>query len=286
MAFDVRVALRAAVRSVSTRAPRRGLLVAFLAALVAAGSLAASPSPASAAGIKVVIIVGPSGANTTIYLRAARGYAAQARSYGANVVEVYTPRATWARVKSAAQGANLLIYLGHGNGFPNPYHSTLDPKKVDGFGLNPYSGSGNTRTAYYGEAYVRSSIKLAPNAVVILNHACYSAGSSEPGRANPTLATARKRVDNFGAGFLRVGAKAVFAETLASAAHIVRSLFTTSRTMAQVFWSDPARKGTYKSTFTSARTPGASGILDPYKPGAFYRSVVGFLSMTASTWRP
>ena len=49
--------------------------------------------------------------------------------------EVYTPNATWSRVRSAVQGANLLIYLGHGNGFPNPYNATLTPLKVDGFGL-------------------------------------------------------------------------------------------------------------------------------------------------------
>ena len=78
----------------------------------------------------------------------------------------------------------------------------------------------------------------------------------------------------------------MFAETLASAAYIVRLLFTSNQTMAHIFWSDPARKGTYKSTFTSARTPGATGIMDPYKPGAYYRAVTGTLSMTASTWRP
>ncbi len=286
MSLDVRVALRAAASSLATKAPRRGFLVALLAALLAAGSLAAAPSPASASGIKVVIVVGPSGGNTSIYLKAARGYAAQARSYGARVLEIYTPNATWTRVKSAAQGANLLVYLGHGNGFPNPYNATLTPTKVDGFGLNAYAGSGNTRTTYYGESYVRSYIKLAPNAVVILNHACYSAGSSEPGRANPTLTVARKRVDNFGAGFLRAGARAVFAETLASASYIIRGLFKTNQTMSQIFWSDPARKVTYKSTFSSVRTAGATGILDPYKPGAYYRSIVGHLSMTASTWRP
>jgi hypothetical protein len=103
------------------------------------------------------------------------------------VVEVYTPRATWSRVRSAVQGANLLIYLGHGNGFPNPYNKVLTPLKVDGFGLNGSLTSGNTLTTYYGEYYVRTQVKLAPNAVVVLNHLCYSAGSSEPGRADPSL---------------------------------------------------------------------------------------------------
>jgi hypothetical protein len=288
MSSDATVAPRAAAPQAPSpaRVPRRGLVVAILAALLAVGSLAAAPAPVAAAGIKVAIIVGPSGGNTSTYLSHARSYASLARSYGAKVVEVYTPNATWSRAKAAAQGANLLIYLGHGNGFPNPYHSTLDPKKVDGLGLNPYAGSGNTTTRYYGEYYVKAGITLAPNAVVLLNHLCYSAGSSEPGRANPSLSTAKKRVDNYGAGFLRVGAKTVFAETLGNASYVIRSLFTTNRTMSQIFWAAPNKTGTYKVSFTSSRTSGMSALMDPRKPGQFYRSVVGKLSMTASTWRP
>ena len=128
----------------TSRTQRRGLLVALLAALLAVGSLAAAPAPASAAGIKVAVVVGPAGSLTSRYIAHAREYAAQARSYGATVVEVYTPRATWSRVRSAVQGANLLIYLGHGNGFPNPYNKVLTPLKVDGFGLNGSLTSGNT----------------------------------------------------------------------------------------------------------------------------------------------
>jgi hypothetical protein len=277
MSAGIPVALRAAHR-IAASAPRRGLVVALLAALLAAGSLAAAPAPASAAGIKVVIIVGPVGSVTSSYL-------ADARSYGATVVEVYTPNATWSRVRLAAQGTNLLIYLGHGNGYPNPYHTVLEPRKVDGFGLNPYAGSGNTKTAYYGEYYVKTYIKLAPNAVVILNHACYTAGNSEPGRPNPTLAVARKRVDNFGAGFLRAGARAVFAEVRGSARYIISSLFKTSWTMSKIFWSSPYRTYTYRRSLVSVRTPGASGWLDPYLPGRYYRSIVGHLSLTAATWR-
>ncbi len=288
MSFDAPVALRAAASQSTPTSwmPRRGLLVAFLAALLAVGSLATAPAPVSAAGIKVAVVVGPAGSLTSSYIRSARGYAAQARSYGATVVEVYTPNATWARVRSAVQGANLLVFLGHGNGFPSPYSSTLNPLKMDGFGLNGYLGSGNVRTTYFGEYYVRTQVRLAPNAVVILNHLCYSAGSSEPGRANPTLSVARRRVDNFAAGFLRTGARTVFAETLGSASYIIRGLFTTSRTMLQIFWSAPNRTWTYRSSFASVRTPGMTGIMDPRAPGSFYRSAVGTLSMTASTWRP
>jgi hypothetical protein len=287
MSADAPVALRTAAPELTpTKAPRRGLLVALLAALLAVGSLAAAPAPVSAAGIKVAIVVGPAGSLTSSYIRDARSYAGLARSYGATVVEVYSPNATWSRVRSAIQGANLLIYLGHGNGFPNPYNTTLTPLKVDGFGLNPSADSGNTRTAYYGESYVRTAVKLAPDAVVILNHLCYSAGSSEPGRPDPTLNVARQRVDNFAAGFLRAGANTVFAETLYDASYVISSLFATDRTMLEIFWSAPNRTETYKASFASVRTPGMSAVMDPRSPGSYYRSAVGDLSMTTAAWRP
>ena len=77
---------------------------------------AADPTPAAASSMKVVIVVGPVGSSTANYIYNARKYASQARSYGATVVEIYSPNATWSRVRTAAQGANVLIYLGHGNG--------------------------------------------------------------------------------------------------------------------------------------------------------------------------
>ena len=127
------------------------------------------------------------------------------------MVEIYSPNATWTRVKAAAQGAKVVIYLGHGNGSPSPYGAFSKYTK-DGFGLNASSGHGNSNTKYWGEYYIRTGIKLAPNAVVILNRLCYASGNSEWGSANPTKTIARQRVDNYGAGFLRAGARAVFAE--------------------------------------------------------------------------
>jgi hypothetical protein len=120
---------------------------------------------------------------------------------------------------------------------------------------------------------------------VILNRLCYASGNSEPGMALPTKATAVKRVDNFGAGFLRTGARAVFAEGISSASYILSGLFKTTRTIKQIFWSDPARSGAYDFAFASSRTPGKVGILDPKSPGRYYRSVIGDLGMTAATWR-
>ena len=260
----------------------RLVVVAVMASVMAIGGLATDPTPAAAAGMKVVIVVGPVGSSTANYIYNAKKLAAQARAYGATVYEVYSPHATWARVKSVAQGANLFIYLGHGNGYPSPYGAFSKYSK-DGLGLN--SSDGSTSHTYYGEYYVYTYLHLARNAVVILNRLCYASGNSEWGWANPTKATAIKRVDNYAAGFLRAGARAVFAEGIYSASYILYSLFRTSRTINQTFWVDPSRSGAYDFSFASVRTPGKIATLDPSSPGRYYRSVVGDLGMTAATWR-
>ena len=257
-------------------------MVAALAAVFAVGGLVSNPTPVAAAGKKVVIVVGPVGSSTSNYIYSAKKLAAQARGYGATVIELYSPHATWARVKAYAQGANLFIYLGHGNGYPSPYGAFSKYSK-DGLGLNAYDGS--TSHKYYGEYYVDRYLQFAPNAVVILNRLCYASGNSEWGSANPTKSTAMKRVDNYGAGFLRTGARAVFAEGIASTSYILYSLFRTSRTIKQTFWADPTRSGAYDFAFWSSRTSGKVAIMDPSSPGRYYRSVIGDMGMTAATWR-
>jgi hypothetical protein len=253
-----------------------------MASVMAIGGLASNPTPVAAAGKKVVIVVGPAGSSTANYIYNAKKLAYQARSYGATVYEIYSPHATWAKVKAYAQGANLFIYLGHGNGYPSPY-GAFNKYSKDGLGLNAYDGSSSHK--YYGEYYVDHYLNFAPNAVVILNRLCYASGNSEPGMALPTKSTATRRVDNFGAGFLRTGARAVFAEGVSSASFILYGLFKTNRTMSQIFWSDPTKTGTHYYAFSSSRTPGKRGLVDPRSAGKYYRSVVGDLLMTAATWR-
>ena len=226
----------------------------------------------------------PLGGHTAHYKDDANQIVGEARRWTSNVVKVYTPNATWTKVKAAAQGASVLVYLGHGNGWPSIY-APFQTLTKDGLGLDPSSGADSTRTVYYGESYISRDIRLAPNAVVLLYHLCYASGNTEPGLAVGSFATSRQRVDNYGAGFIGAGARAVIAE--GHPAHPVvdgiRQLFTKSRTLETVFRSAPTAHDNVLGPYPSERTPGLSFLMDPDTgtPSGFYRSIIGDLSLTA-----
>jgi hypothetical protein len=267
--------------------PRRFLaaiaLAAFALSVTALPALGASPLAATASRPRVLVVVGPVGSQTGDYISDAKRLAAKARAYGAAVTELYSPNATWSRVRAAATGANVLIYLGHGNGSPSPYAGGQDSH--NGLGLNASASGSNSNVRYYGETYVARYIRLAPDAVVILNHLCYASGNNEWGKGNPTRSVAIQRVDNYGEGFLKAGAAAVFAEGITDPGYILANLFNTSRSMADIFWASPAATHSYAISFSSRNVSGAAALMDPYAASRYYRSVIGDLSVTAADWR-
>jgi hypothetical protein len=263
----------------------RVAVLVFLALIIGSVGLAAQPmSIAAGSQVKVVIVVGPVEGNTAKYISHAREYAALARSYGASVTEVYSPNATWTKVKAAAVGANIFIYLGHGNGYPSPY-GAFSALRKDGLGLNSSSGHGNSNVKYWGQTYMRTGLHLAKNSVVLLNHLCYASGDSEPGRANPSKSVASQRADRYGTGFLRTGAKAVFADGNGSLSSIITNLFTTNMDVEGIFRADPSFSGAHDFSFKSTHTPGATVWLDPREIGRYYHSVNGNLKLTAAQVR-
>ncbi|HLO34694.1 MAG TPA: hypothetical protein VK194_01365, partial [Candidatus Deferrimicrobium sp.] len=205
-------------------------VLAFGAGPLAAGVDAAAVRAAAKPLPKVVVIVGPAGGATPYYRRLADEAAAAAVKLTPNVVKVYSPDATWTNVKAALQGASVVVYLGHGNGWPSVYRNALYPLTQNGFGLNPHAGAADSHQ-YFGEQQIGDEIKLAKDAVVIFSHLCYASGNSEPGLAEGTLAQAQQRVDNYAAGFFRAGAGAVIADAYLAPEYYVRSVLRGTRSI-------------------------------------------------------
>ena len=120
-----------------------GLAVALLATL-GSFSPAATPVVNAAANVKVAIIVGATHDATAKYRSYADQIYSDAIKYTSNVVRVYSPNATASKVQAAVAGASIIVYLGHGNGWPSRYRDELFPPTQNGFGLNPVAGIDNS----------------------------------------------------------------------------------------------------------------------------------------------
>ena len=225
---------------------------ALLLGLVTAvsGLASAAPAAGSEAPVKVAVIVGPVGEELTpVYLALGEASATAAEARGAFVARAYSPDATAERVIEAVEGANIVVYLGHGVGSPNPYSDTPDPSVTNGWGLNGPSARGDHADsakdgtlAYYGEAWIAANARPAPGWVMIYSNACYAPGASE-GFDNPAdEATAASRVRAYARGPLAdLGASAYFAtDFFEGAAHLVATLLDRPGVpYGEVFASEP-----------------------------------------------
>lgn len=292
-----------AIRYARDTALRTATIVAALVAVLIISTVGDFTSTVRAAEgptapLKAAIIVGPTGGSTTEYLAEGELFADQAEAAGMEVDRVFHPYATWSAVKAATEGANLVVYFGHGNGWPSPYAPFQEDTK-DGFGLNGTAGGSAYSTTYFGGNKIRESIQLAPNAVVFLYRACYSAGNAEFGSPVPTESVALQRVDNFASAFLspEVGAAAVFAFWKKQFVDFAAQLMTPGMTMEDIMRVQSAKSGWYSSGWIgdspvyaeSTRTPGAQVLLDPRGSTPltrdYSRAVSGELAMSTDTWR-
>lgn len=260
----------------------------FSAALLAAITLAvailvaAPPPPAAAAG-KVAIIVGPSGSVTDTYRGMADRVATAATAAGASVAKAYSPSATWPNVAAAVNGANVIVYFGHGNGFPNPYSGTELTDRTNGWGLNTSTTNGDADSwssgtlVYCGERALLGTLTAsdgaaqrqycggvgagpiapAPGFTMVYAQAHYAPGFGEryvPSTPLTTLTEAQQRVRNYSTPILALGG--TFLATAYGDAHeIVTRLLTQS-------------SATYGGVFTAGRGYSASTLSDMAHPDA------------------
>ena len=220
------------------------------------------PTPVAAAAPKVAIIVGPVGSLTTNYRKSANRVADAAIAAGATVVKAYSPKATWSRVRNAVDGANVVVYFGHGNGYPNPYTSGYEyTDRVNGFGLNRTTQHGDadnwsTTMVYCGEKALLGTLTAGDGAAqrqycsggpltpaagftMVYAQAHYAPGFGERYQESDpptTLSQARQRVKNYSTPPLRLGGGGYFATAYSDAAEIVTRVLTQpGKTYGEVF---------------------------------------------------
>ena len=176
---------------------------------------------------KVVIIVGATHGATAELPHGRRRAYAEAIKYTSNVVKVYSPNATWAKVKAAAVGRVDRHLHGPRQRLAEPVH--LRPEVHDQGRLRAQRDGRRRRLqqqvlrrAVRRDARPRAE-RGRPPPPPLLRVGQLRAGQ----RRRRRVTVARQRVDNYAAGFLKAGASAVIADGHAGAGRYLRALFTT-----------------------------------------------------------
>jgi len=222
------------------------LAVAALLALVApagasgpiAGTIAVGPAvapaqpgdalTAAATGLpwKVVYVVGDvddGGPLTQQRVSQAHANAEALRALGMQVVEFTPPDNSWQAIKAEAADAHVLIYTGHG------VYWGSDAALVGGFVL--------TDQEWIHPDRIRDELRLRPNAIVIINHACYSAGQSSLDAGPISMQEAQRRVALYSRPFLQAGFAAYYASNYYGAPVYLLTEIAAGRTLEQAYQS-------------------------------------------------
>jgi len=138
--------------------------------------------------LKAIIIVGPVEDHTKKFIDEQKTTALYLKNLGVQVFEFYHPNAKWADISKASEGANILVYAGHGS--------------VSVFCV--------TNQIVESEKII-SDLKLHKNALVILNHACESAGASAADMKEINQIEALRRVGDYAKTFVSTNGGAYYA---------------------------------------------------------------------------
>jgi hypothetical protein len=228
----------------------RRISVIALALATLLGSLGLAAPARGATALKVAVIVGPVGEELTpVYIAIAEAAARAAETRGVTVARAYSPDANAANVLAAVANANIVVYLGHGVGSPNPYNANPHAATTNGWGLNGPNAVGthadswsDGTLAYYGEAWIAEHARPAPGWVMIYSNACYAPGASEGFDTPATQEVAAARVGAYSRGPLAdLGASAYFAtDYFESAAHLIGTMLDQpTLPFGSVFASEP-----------------------------------------------
>jgi len=214
--------------------------------------------------LKAVLIVGPLDAptnrDTQAAIEAMEIKAALLESYGVAVVRLYHPNATWENIRANLSGASIVLYHGHGFGYnPEDSNYLTTGGANNGFCItDPNNLSGATLAT---QNMLIAYSQLAQNAIV-MNFACYSAGSSASDTTVVSEEVARRRVNDYAYTFLTIGARAYFAGGDWSY-YLNYALSSIDHTTGSAYQTAPGYNPATLRTYSHAQYPAYALWLDP-----------------------
>jgi hypothetical protein len=178
--------------------------------------------------IKAIIISaevdGVNGSNTLQYKERMKSLSDFLKWKGVRVHEFFCPDDDWTKIVEQAAGAHILVYAGHG-----VYDGSTPPVWVGGFSLT---------NSFVTSKQIQEQLKLANNAVVIFNQACFTAGSSASDKGDIGLAEAHRRVAIYAHPFIDKGVGCYYASNFTdSGAAFLSGLFR-RQTVKQIYRSE------------------------------------------------
>ncbi|NBD34857.1 MAG: hypothetical protein GVY30_02515, partial [Chloroflexi bacterium] len=193
-----------------------------------------APTAASSA-LNAVAIVGDVNANTERYKNDMDTAVQTLENHGVAVHKFYHGESTftWADIVAAAEGAELILYMGHG-----VYSGSMPyPDIVGGFWLR----DGH----FVSPDQIRADLDgwLAEDSAIIFSHACFTAGSSSADPRDLPLSEAQRRVQMYAAPFVDLEMRTYLANNhFGSAANFVNQLLADleeRQTNGAIFKSTP-----------------------------------------------
>ena len=205
-----------------------------------------------------------------------------------DVVTIFSPGRDLARVvKARSHGASLVVYLGHGNGWPSRYSklpSTCGPRM--GSGSIPSPAPVDTRPSVLRRAATcaqRSTLPPVPSSS--FGHLCYACGSCRARPwPEPPLDIAIQRVDNFAAGCDHLGRRTGPRRGPPQPRLVACARCSSGRRSIARIWHPGAEVPRSRRRLPRARAPGA--VPGAWTPGATTGGYTRSLVVAAGASRP
>lgn len=200
-----------------------------VASCSSAGGRKATPKPQASSpeetrtppGPVAVLITGYGFEGNRQAVESMESLAAYLSSKGVEVRKFYDPDNRWSDVRGGMRGANIVVYLGHGSGcdpgegerasaFRNGFIFNTDdsfPETADWESLD-YSRNYGT----IGRFVIQEDVALAPDALVIVEGACYSNGRTNTDVGTVPIDYMRCRIEEYAETFLEMGASYLFCD--------------------------------------------------------------------------